>query len=137
MPVASKVCERVALNQLATYTNNNRCLTEHQTGNKKVHSCETLNVMMTDKVLEAMDSKKLTLVVLLDWSKAIDSIDHCRLLSKLQSPGIGRTALEWLRRYLTGHQQYVRIGSETSNLVPITHGVPQDSIWGWLSLTYT
>ena len=93
LPIASKVCERVALNQLATYMNNHRRLTEHQSGNKKLHSCETLNVMTTDKVLEAMDSKKLTLVVLMDLSKAFDSIDHCRLLSKLQALGIGRTAL--------------------------------------------
>ena len=130
LPVASKVCERVALNQLATYMNNHRRLTEHQSGNKKLHSCETLNVMTTDKVLEAMDSKKLTLVVLMDLSKAFDSIDHCRLLSKLQALGIGRTALEWFRCYLTGRQQYVRIGSETSNLGPITHGVTQGSILG-------
>ena len=86
--------------------------------------------MTTDKVLEAMDSKKLTLVVLMDLSKAFDSIDHCRLLSKLQALGIGRTALERFRCYLTGRQQYVRIGSETSNLGPITHGVTQGSILG-------
>ena len=110
--------------------NNNRCLTEHQSGNKKLHSCKTLNVMTTDKVLEAMDSKKLTLVVLLDLSKAFDSIDHCRLLSKLQALGIGRTALKRFRCYLTGRQQYVRIGSETSNLGPITHGFTQGSILG-------
>ena len=76
--------------------------------------------MTTDKVLGVMDSKKLTLVVLVDFSKAFDSIDHCRLLSKLQALGIGRTALEWFRSYLTGRQQYVRIGSETSNLSPTT-----------------
>ena len=86
--------------------------------------------MMTDKVLVAMDSKKFTHVVLLDLSKAFDSIDHCRLLSKLQALGIGRTALEWFRSYLTERQQYVRIGSETSNLGLITHGVPQGSILG-------
>lgn len=113
LPVASKVCERVALNH------NNRRLTEHQSGNKKLHSCETLNVMMTDKVLEAMDSKKLTLVVLLDLSKAFDSIDHCRLLSKLQALGIGRTALQWLRSYLTGRQQYIRAQFLTSRLTLI------------------
>lgn len=44
--------------------------------------------MMTDKVLEAMDSKKLTLVVLLDLLKAFDRIDHSRLLSTLQALGI-------------------------------------------------
>ena len=45
-------------------------LSEHQSGNKKLHLCETLNVMITDKALEAMDAKKVTLVVLLDLSKA-------------------------------------------------------------------
>ena len=35
-----------------------------------------------------------------------------------------------LRAMLTGRQQYVRIGSETSSLGPITHGVPQGSILG-------
>ena len=66
------------------HVNNNKCLTEHQSGNKKLHSCETLNVKMTDKVLEAMNPKKLILAFLLDLSKAFDSIKHCRHLSKLE-----------------------------------------------------
>ena len=74
--------------------NNNRPLTKYLSGNKKLHLCKTLNIMTTDKVLEAMDLKKLTLVVLLDLSKAFNSTDHHRLLSKLQALGIGRTALE-------------------------------------------
>ena len=65
-----------------------RRLSEHQSGNKKFHSCETLNVMITDKALEAMDAKKVTLVVLLDLSKAFESIDHATLLAKLQALGV-------------------------------------------------
>ena len=44
----SKICERVALNQLIAYIKNKKRLTEHQSGNKAQHSIETLNVMMTD-----------------------------------------------------------------------------------------
>ena len=55
LPGASKVCERIALNQLTSYMNKDNRLTEHQSGNKAMHSCETLNVLMTDKALEAMD----------------------------------------------------------------------------------
>ena len=58
LPAASKVCERIALNQLICYMNKNNRLTEHQSGNKAMHSCETLNMFMTDKALEAMDLKK-------------------------------------------------------------------------------
>ena len=72
LPTASKICEHVALNQLMTYMTTKRHLSEHQSGNKKLHLCETLNVMITDKALEAMDAKKVTLVVLLELSKAFN-----------------------------------------------------------------
>lgn len=48
-----------------------------------MHSCETLNVVMTNKALEAMDAKKLTPVVLLDLSKAFDSLDHHEIIIDL------------------------------------------------------
>ena len=57
VPTASKICERIALNQLISYMNKNNRLTENQSGNKEMHSCETLNVLMTDKTLEAIDLK--------------------------------------------------------------------------------
>ena len=77
-----------------TYMTTKRCLSKHQSGNKKLHSCETLNVMIINKALEAMDAKKVTLVVLLDLSKAFDSIDHVTLLAKLQALGASRASLD-------------------------------------------
>ena len=85
LSAASKVCKRVALNQFIQFMKAKKRLTEHQSGNKAMHSTETMNVMMTDQMLQAMDDKKLTIVVLLDFSKALDSIDHIKLLSKLKS----------------------------------------------------
>ena len=67
------------------YMPDKKRLSKHQSGNKKLHSCETLNVMSTDKALEAMDAMKVRLVVLLGLSKAFDSIDHTTLLAKLQA----------------------------------------------------
>ena len=130
LPAASKVCERIALNQLTSYMNKNNRLTEYQSGNKAMHSCETLNVFMTDKALEAMDSKKLMLMVLLDLSKAFDSLKHATLLVKLPSLGLSHSALEWFRSHLSERSQYVRIGSEVSALQNIVYGVPQGSILG-------
>ena len=53
---------------------------------------ETLNVMMTDKFLEAINNKMLTLMALLDLSKAFNSIDHAKLLDKLSSLRMSCTA---------------------------------------------
>lgn len=66
-------------------------LAEHQSGNKKLHSAETLNILMTDKILEAEDSRKVTL---LDISKAFDSINHSELLARFQILGVSAAALE-------------------------------------------
>ena len=108
----------------------NKRLSENQSGNKMHHSCETLNVLVTDKALEAMDVKKVTLVVLLDLSKAFDSIDHTMLLAKLQALGVSHASLHWFKSYLSERLQCVRIGAETSSLKGISHGVPQGSILG-------
>ena len=74
--------------------------------------------------------KNLTLVVLLDLSKAFDSLDHSRLLAKKKTLGVGCTALERFRSHLSGHQKYVRIGAEASSLGAIYNGVSQGSILG-------
>ena len=63
--------------------------------------------MMTDKALEAMDAKKVTLVVLLDLSKAFNIIDHATLLAKLQTLGVSGASLDWFKGYLSERLQSV------------------------------
>ena len=130
LPAASKECERVALNQFTQFMKAKKRLTEHQSGNKAMHSTETMNVMMVDQMLQAVDDKKLTIFVLLDFSKAFDSIDLNKLLSNLKSLGTSSFTLDWFRSYLQDRRQYVRIGSEHSTLCALSHGVPQSSILG-------
>lgn len=95
-----------------------------------MHSTETLNTFLSDTVLEAMDRKQITALVLLDLSKAFDSLDHMQLLGKLRSLGLAEATLDWFRSYLTDRCQSVRIGCELSEPRKITHGVPQGSILG-------
>ena len=103
-------------------------LSSHQSGNKSLHSTETLNIYITDLLLEAMDKKKISALILLDLSKAFDSISHQRLLQKLSTVGASPTAIMWFQSYLSGRTQLVRIGSVRSDPLPITHGVPQGAI---------
>ena len=44
----------------------NKRLSVQQSGNKKQHSTETLNLLITDHLLDAMDNKKLSAVILID-----------------------------------------------------------------------
>ena len=86
--------------------------------------------MTSDLALEAMDRKQVTVLVLLDLSKAFDSIDHMSLLKTLREMGTSEEAIEWFRSYLTGRKQLVRIGCETSEPRLVSYGVPQKSILG-------
>ena len=54
---------------------NNR-LTSHQSGNRKFHSTETLSLLVSDHICKAMDKKQITAMVLIDLSKAFDSLCH-------------------------------------------------------------
>ena len=55
---ASKICERVVLNQLTDYMIRNKKFTKHQSGNRKLLSIETLNIFITKKILESWIAKK-------------------------------------------------------------------------------
>ena len=86
--------------------------------------------LTSDLALEATDRKQVTALVLLDLSKAFDSIDHLSLLRKLRAMGTSKEAMEWFRSYLTRRNQSVRIGCETSEPRLVSYGVPQGSILG-------
>ena len=73
-----------------------------------------------------MDKKELTAVVLLDLSKAFDSINHLLLLNKLRSTGVSNETVAWFKTYTTR----VRIGYKLSDTCSVEHGVPQGSIFG-------
>ena len=85
---------------------------------------------VTDDLLKAMDEKKISILVLMNMSKAFDSINHDMLLFKLRSLGVSPSALEWFKSYLKGRYQYVRIGDVVSQSLPVDYGVPQESILG-------
>jgi hypothetical protein len=102
--------------EFANNINNN-----HQSGNNKHFSTETLTVFTDDTILKAMDNKMLTALLLSDLSKAFDSINHNILLQKLDCIGMSQSSLRWFSSYLSGRLQVVRIGSTLSSLKALSH----------------
>ena len=74
------------------------------------HSTETVPRSVTDDLIKAMVEKKISILVMMDMSKAFDSINHDMLLFKLRSLCVSPSALEWFKSYLKARNQYVRIG---------------------------
>jgi hypothetical protein len=64
-----------------------------------------------------------------DFSKAFDRVRHQLLLEEM-SVGIEPARCLWLRSYLTGRIQWIRIGDAVSKDIKVTSGVPQGSHLG-------
>ena len=109
LPILSKVCKKVVANQFIPYLLSHNRLTANQSGNKQLHSTETALLKITDVIVKAMNNKQLTAVVLLDMSKAFDSLDHAILIGKLENVVGFNTALKLFKSYLSNRCQSVRI----------------------------
>ena len=70
------------------------------------------------------------MLLLIDFSKAFDMIEHQVLLRKLENYGVRGIALDWFKSYLSGRRQYVSVNGANSSVKPIKYGVPQGSILG-------
>ena len=101
-----KVVEKIVQNQLVGYLETHYLLTDEQHGYRRYHSTESALHVVTDKVLQAMDDREISILTLLDQSKCFDVIPHRMLLDKFSAYGIDT---EWFDSYLTGHTQQVLI----------------------------
>ena len=130
LTATSKVFEKVVFTQLYEYFDKNCLFYSNQYGFRKLHSTELAGLELTDRILKDIDERNVSLAIFMDLSKAFDTLDHQILLKKLHNYGITGPALKWFSSYLTGRLQYVEIDGISSDVLPLTTGVPQGSILG-------
>lgn len=143
LPCLSKIVERAICMQMTDFLELNKILPQKQSGFRKRHSTSTALLDVVDDILVAQDSGESTILVLLDYSRAFDTINPTILLAKLAYYGFDSLSLKWFTSYLTERIQYVEtrhedgsVSSSTKSLVP--RGVPQGSILGpLLFILYT
>ena len=81
-------------------------------------------------------NKLNSVCVLLDLSKALDTIEHAIILEKLALYGIQGNNLTWFKSYLTDGKLRVKcrtissISSQTSREYSVEYGTPQGSCLG-------
>ena len=127
----SKTLETVVSKQLLAHLELTGRLDPRQSGFKAGHSTQTVHLRLFDDVLAAMDNRLITVLVLFDFSKAFDLINHDILLEKLKQVGCSNDVVAWFRSYLTGRVQAVRLPDGTTSLWPeLLTEVPQGSFLG-------
>ena len=85
---------------------------------------------------EVRTSEQIWQVVLCDYRKALDLIDHGILVQKILSLSISRGVAQWVINFLTSRKQCVKLSSPCySNWELMPTGVPQGTKLGpWLFL---
>ena len=69
-------------------------------------------------------------IILVDFSKAFDRVDHHTLLTKCTSLGLPNFIIKWLTSFLRQRKQRIKIGNVKSDVTTINAGVPQRAISG-------
>ncbi|XP_059049622.1 uncharacterized protein LOC131844698 [Achroia grisella] len=86
---------------------------------------DTALLKITEDVREGMEQSKLTVLVLIDFSNAFNTVDHDVLLAILSHLGISSSVVKWFGSYLRGRQQAVRANQTLSDWCDLVAGVPQ------------
>ena len=86
--------------------------------------------MKVDELLLNLDNNRVSGVLLVNYCKAFDMVDHNLLWLKLEAYGFINRACNWCQSHPSGGRQLVCIDGKESSLAYVSHGVPQGSILG-------
>jgi hypothetical protein len=70
---------------------------------------------MSEDMRHAVSKGEVTVLVLLDFSKAFDSVDHSLLLDILKYMNVSPSVVAWFNAYLSFRLQCVRVGDICSD----------------------
>ena len=87
-------------------------------------------INLTENIRQALDEGYIGCGVFMDLQKAFYTVDHEKLLSKLDFYGIRGISNSWFKSYHFNRQQCVSINGYDSGLAEIKCGVPQGSVLG-------
>lgn len=131
LPYMSKVLEKIMHDQINDYLCEHNLLTKFQSGYRKKRSCITALTDITEDIRQSFEKNMVSFLVLLDHSKAFDTVNHTILLTKLSKLFcFANSACKLIEAYLKNRSQTVFLGNSRSEALINPIGVPQGSILG-------
>ena len=130
LPIFGKIFEKIIYSRLYSFLSSQNILYDRQFGFRKSHSTShALNHSVTH-IKKELEKKRYVLGIFIDLSKAFDTIDHEKLVYKLDHYGIRGNTNKLLKSYLSNRHQYTECLGEKSDNLEVEYGVPQGSVLG-------
>ena len=126
----SKIFEKLMAKRILSFCKKFSIISPDQFGFQPgISTCDAL-VKLSESIYRSLDEKNHHIVALIDIKKAFDSVNHNKLLIKLDAYGIRGLALSWLRSYLSNRKCFIEINDIKSDVLTFNVGVPQGSVLG-------
>ena len=128
LPSVSKMFERIIQKQFSSFID--EFLSPYLCGYRKDFNTQYALLSLVEKWKKNLDNKGYTGAVLMDLSKAFDTINHELMITKLHVYGFSRDALMLIFSYMSDRWQRTRINKSFSSWFALLQGVPQGSVLG-------
>lgn len=131
IPHFAKVFDKIITAQIKDHLDKNELIDQYQSGFRSNFSTQSALLKIVEDVRKGIDKGLVTVLVLFDFRKAFDTINHEKLMTKLKELNFTASSIKWIHSYLSGRSQAVlnRDGA-TSKFLHSTSGVPQGSTPG-------
>ena len=118
------------MHQLCRFSEFKAHYNQTQSGFPRGPSTTTLLLKFRGDIKRAMNTSEVTFRILLDYSKAFDTIDQLTLLEKLHKLNFSKQALKLILRHsdVSEWKQFVQIDDKRSSIKLNSFVVPQGSI---------
>ena len=125
----ANILEKLVLSQVSSYLNSYNLHNTCQSAYRPCHSTETDLLKVVDDLFLSLNKGNISVLALLDFSSAFDTIDHPILVHRLHNDfGFTDAVLQWFSFYLTDRTHYVSLSNHCSAFAPVNSGVSQGSV---------
>ena len=128
--VCCKLLEHVLHSRIMKHIDECNVLTKFQHGFRRGHSCESQLIQTMHDLCSNRDKRLQIDMLVLDFSKAFDTVPHHHLMLKLSNYGITGFTHKWISSFLQDRMQRVVVGGEHFEWSRVVSGVPQGTVLG-------